>query len=337
MHSPELCRPHAKSARITDVAELAGVSPKSVSRVINNELHVSRKLRIKVEAAIRELNYVPDTAARSLAGSRSFTVGVLFDNPSPNYTIGIMEGAYRACVAQGYHLRIDHLTSDGSRHDLIAQMDAILRNSRTDGFLLTPPLADDPQVLEYLDAHDARFVRIAPAIRDERSPFVFIDDAAAAAEVAQCLWDAGHRSFGFVGGPARHSASTARRSGFLNQLQILDPALKVVETAGDFSFASGIQGGSTLLASARRPTAIFAANDDMAAGVMVACGQAGLKLPDDVSLVGFDDSWIASSVWPYLTSLILLPFASRLPPWPKPPWASCLTGTAGRLPTWQSS
>lgn len=303
MHSPALWRPHAKSARITDVAELAGVSFKSVSRVINNEPHVSRKLRVKVEAAIRELNYVPDTAARSLAGSRSFTVGVLFDNPSPNYTNGIMEGAYGACVARGYHLRIDHLKSDGSRHDLIAQMDAILRNSRTDGFLLTPPLTDDPRVLEYLDARDTPFVRIAPATRDERSPSVFIDDAAAAAEVAQYLWAAGHRRFGLLGGPVRHSASAARRSGFLSQLRTLDPAIEVVETAGDFSFASGIRGGSTLLASATRPTAIFAANDDMAAGVMVACGQAGLRLPDDISLVGFDDSWIASSVWPYLTTV----------------------------------
>lgn len=303
MHSSAPCRPHDRPARITDVAELAGVSLKSVSRVINNEPHVSRQLRMKVEAAIRELNYVPDTAARSLAGSRSFTVGVLFDNPSPNYTIGIMDGAYRACIARGHHLRIDHLKSDGPRHDLMAQMEAILRNSRADGFLLTPPLADDPHVLEYLDALRTPFVRIAPATRDERSPSVFIDDAAAAAEVAQYLWAAGHRRYGLLAGPIRHSASAARRSGFLNQLRALDPAIEVAEAAGDFSFDSGIRGGSALLASPTRPTAIFAANDDMAAGVMVACGQAGLRLPEDISLVGFDDSWIASSVWPYLTTV----------------------------------
>lgn len=286
-----------------DVAERAGVSLKSVSRVINNEPHVTPQLRAKVEAAIRELNYVPDTAARSLAGARSFIVGILFDNPSPNYTMEILDGAYRCCVQRGYHLRIDHIESDQAGEALLDQLDAVLRNSRTDGFVLTPPLSDDVRVLDYLEILGIRYVRIAPIVRDSRSPSVFIQDEQAAAEVAQHLWETGHRKFGMICGPPRHGAALSRRVGFIERLKLLDPTIEVEELNGDFTFASGIEGGKALLSQADRPTAIFAANDDMAAGAMVACAQAGLVVPRDVSIFGFDDSWVAKSVWPYLSTI----------------------------------
>ncbi|MCX7285155.1 MAG: LacI family DNA-binding transcriptional regulator, partial [Novosphingobium sp.] len=135
-----------------DVARLAGVSLKSVSRVINGEPHVSARLRSKVEAAIAELNYVPDTAARSLAGSRTFIIGLLFDNPSPNYTMNIQKGVYDACRANQYHLRIDNVDSTAPRDKYEAQLSALVRNSRCDGFVLTPPLSDDMLLLDFLDS-----------------------------------------------------------------------------------------------------------------------------------------------------------------------------------------
>lgn len=303
MNRSALLKGRSGPARIMDVAQRAGVSLKSVSRVINDEPHVTPKLRAKVEAAIRELNYIPDTAARSLAGARSFTVGILFDNPSPNYTMEAMGGAYRACRNLGYHLRIDHVNSDVPDASLAEQLDAILRNSRNDGFVLTPPLSDDPRVLDHFDQRGVKFVRVAPVDRGDRSPCVFIDDAEAAAELARHLWDRGHRRFGMIRGPAHHGASAHRRSGFVGQLRALDPAIEIAEVDGDFEFASGIEGGRKLLASSGRPTAIFAANDDMAAGAMVACAQANLSIPGDVSICGFDDSWVAKSVWPYLTTI----------------------------------
>lgn len=286
-----------------DVADLAGVSLKTVSRVINDEPHVSPALRGKVEDAIRRLDYVPDTAARSLGGGRTFTVGVLFDNPSPNYTMGIIEGAYRACLSSGYHLRIDHMDSSLEPALVRAQLDAIFRNSRTDGFVLTPPLTDEPMVLDHFDNLGVRYVRIAPADTSNRSPGVYIDDEEAGGRVAQYMWDLGHRSFGIVNGPSRHSASRRRRAGFLGRLVELAPQATVAEASGEFQFAGGIAGGARLLSHDDRPTAIFATNDDMAAGVMVACAQAGLTVPDDISVVGFDDSWVARSVWPYLTTV----------------------------------
>jgi LacI family transcriptional regulator len=293
----------AGPARIMDVAERAGVSMKSVSRVINNEPHVTPKLRAKVEAAIRELRYVPDTAARSLAGTRSFVIGVLFDNPSPNYMMEIMDGAYRACIQRGYHLRIDHVAGARPDAELLDQLDAVLGNSRTDGFILTPPLSDDARVLDHLDRVGIRYVRVSPLDRNPRSPLVFIDDKGAAAEVAQHLWNAGHRRFGIITGPSRHGSAATRRTGFIDRLKALDPQIAVSEAAGNFDFASGILSCQQLLQQADRPTAIFAANDDMAAGAMVACAQAGLRVPQDLSVCGFDDSWVAKSVWPYLSTV----------------------------------
>lgn len=286
-----------------DVARLAGVSPKSVSRVINAEPHVSPRLRARIEAAIAQLSYVPDTAARSLAGSRTFIIGVLFDNPSPNYTMKIMGGVYRACIERQYHMRFDSIDSTQPDADREAQLSAMLRNSRTDGFVLTPPLTDNRLVLDFLDRHRVRYCRIAPVIDPDRAPSVAMDDAAAAGEVARFLWQLGHRSFGLLNGPAEHGAARQRRSGFLDALAGRGGEPTVMEGYGGFQFEQGIAAGELLLSGAQRPTAIFATNDDSAAGAMVACARAGLAVPRDISIVGFDDSWIARSVWPYLTTV----------------------------------
>lgn len=290
-------------ATMEDVARLAGVSLKSVSRVINAEPHVSAKLRAKVEAAIAELNYVPDTAARSLAGARAFIVGLLFDNPSPNYTMKVQSGVYEACKQHQHHLRIDNLNSNVPREELEAQLSAMVRNSRCDGFVLTPPLTDNQIILDFLDRAGIRYVRIAPDIQPDRAPGVCIDDAAGAAAMARHLWELGHRRYAVVRGPVTHGAAARRVAGFINELQRLGLEEPVIEGDGGFSFEGGIVAGGEILARDRRPTAIFAGNDDSAAGVMVACSQAGARVPQDVSVCGFDDSWIARSVWPYLTTV----------------------------------
>jgi LacI family transcriptional regulator len=290
-------------ATMTDVARVAGVSLKSVSRVINNEPHVTERLREKVEAAIASLDYVPDTAARSLAGARSFTIGVLFDNPSPNYTMKVLAGAYRACLEQQYHLRIDALDSSGKAEDMDAQLAMILRHSRTDGFVLTPPLSDNARVLDVLEARGIRYSRLAPILDPTRSMGVTIDDAAAAARVADMFYDGGHRRIAIINGPISHGAARNRREGFIHRLHERDTALRISEALGGFSFEGGIAAGRELLIASDRPTAIFAGNDDSAAGCMIACTELGLAVPGDVSICGFDDSWIAKTVWPYLTTV----------------------------------
>jgi LacI family transcriptional regulator len=286
-----------------DVAEIAGVSLKSVSRVVNGEAHVSEKLRAKVAHAVEALGYVPDVAARSLAGARSFTVAILFDNPSPNYNMKVQAGAYQACRDAGYHLRINELDSGRPDDELAAQVTAILDKERCDGFVLTPPLSDDPRVLDVLEQNGKTYVRIAPVLDPDRSSAVETDDFAAAAQVAHLFHELGHRRIAIVNGPESHGRSAHRRSGFLEALGSLAPAAMLLEERGDFTFHSGIEAGKRLLQSGPPPLAVFATNDDMAAGVMNAAQQAGYRIPEDVSVCGFDDGIVAMTVWPYLTTI----------------------------------
>lgn len=295
----------AVRTRVTmeDVAERAGVSLKSVSRVVNGEAHVSDKLRAKVTEAVEALGYVPDVAARSLAGSRSFVVGVLFDNPSPNYNMKVQAGAYEACRDAGYHLRIDDIDSSCSDEELAAQIGAVLQKGRCDGFVLTPPLTDDARLLGMLERERKRYVRIAPVLDHGRSSAVETDDFEAAGEVASLFHRLGHKRIGIVNGPKSHGRAAHRREGFLQEMRLLDSQAVVHEEFGDFTFYSGIEAGKRLLQSCKPPLAVFAANDDMAAGVMNAAQQMGYRVPQDVSVCGFDDGIIATTVWPYLTTI----------------------------------
>lgn len=292
-------------ARVTmaDVAKEAGVSLKSVSRVVNGEAHVSAFLREKVEAAVAELGYVPHMAARSLAGNRAFAICLLFDNPSPNYKMKIQTGCYKACWEAGYQLRIEEVEPVSTWEEMKPQLIAILGNRHCDGLILTPPLADNPQVLDFIEAVGLPYVRIAPMLDPDRSKAVEMDDYAAAGDVARLLMAKGHRQIGMVNGPEDHGRSEVRRKGFLEALQPLGADVNVVEEFGDFTFVSGITAGKNLLTRAERPTGIFVASDDMAAGVMNAAQQMGLNVPNDVSVCGYDDGIIAMTVWPYLTTI----------------------------------
>lgn len=289
---------------MNDVADCAGVSIKSVSRVINNEPHVSPRLRARVEQAIAQLGYVPDSAARSLAGARSFVIGVMFDNPSPNYTMKIVAGVYAACVENQYHLRFDNIdTATNDAAAITRRMDEIFRMGRCDGFVLTPPLCDNAAVLDGLEARGIRYSRISPAFDRARAPAVVMDDFGAGGDVAALFHRLGHRRVGVINGPEFHTAALQRREGFVTRMAELNPESIVTDVRGDFTFQSGIAAGRDLLSARRHPSAIFATNDDMAAGVIAACNQMGLSVPGDVSVCGFDDSWVASAVFPYLSTV----------------------------------
>jgi LacI family transcriptional regulator len=290
-------------ATMTDVARLAGVSIKSVSRVINQEPHVSEKLRTKVQAAIAELDYVPDLAARSLAGARSFEIGLLMGEMGPSYNAQVVAGVYRACIEHRYHLRLDSLPHDVAGSKTLDHLDRILRGSRCDGFVVVPPYCDMPDLLGVLNQRGLRYTLISPAGDVPGVAGVRMNDAAAAAEIADLFWRYGHRRIGLVQGRTGHSAAVARREGFLARLRELDPGLKVAEVDGGFLFDQGIAAGLELLHREDRPTAVFACNDDSAAGVIAACNQLGLSVPGQVSVAGFDDSWVAKSVWPHLTTV----------------------------------
>jgi LacI family transcriptional regulator, galactose operon repressor len=290
------------SVTIDDVAALAQVSTKTVSRVLNSEPHVRPELRERVAEAVRNLNYRPNVAARALAGSRAYLLGLCYDNPSPGYVSAIQVGALAACRAAGYHLLVEQIDSLGQVG--ANQLEALLQAVKMDGLILSPPVCDRADLLDLLERRGAPFVRIAPAADFDRAPYVHMDDRKAAYDMTRLLQSLGHRRIGFVRGPLDHSAAPLRQQGFLDAMG--DAGLMVRPewvVSGAFSFRSGVGAAERLLSLPERPTAIFASNDDMALGVMAAANRLGLGLPGDLSVAGFDDSPIAQVVWPQLTTI----------------------------------
>ena len=289
-------------ATIIDVAAEAAVSIKTVSRVLNSEPNVRADTRARIEAAIAALNYVPSQSARSMAGARSYLLGLLFDNPSPAYVGGLQMGAVRRCQQAGYHLIIEPLDIEAPE---VGQTVADLVSTlRVDGLILTPPVCDHPGILAVLDQAGTPYVRIAPDRDPHRAARVHMDDKAAACEMTRLLLAQGHRDIGFVRGPREHGASHLRFEGYADALAAHGAAIRRDRVVpGLFSFASGVDAAEVLLAGPERPTAIFASNDDMALGVMSVANAKGLSVPRDLSIAGFDDTQTARVVWPQLTTV----------------------------------
>lgn len=290
-----------RQATIKDVAVAAGVSFKTVSRVLNQEPNVREALQDRVRAAAAALGYVPNIAARDLAGGRSFLIGLMFDNPSEAYIGQAQTGAIARCRQTGHLLIVEPLES---ADDTQRTLDSILSHLRVDGLILTPPVCDNPMVLEAIERAGVRYVRIGPDRDLDRAPFVAMDDVAAACDLTRHLLDLGHRDIGFIKGHPGHGATSRRLEGFLRAMT--EAGLTVASNRiqpGAFSFESGMAAAETLLGGPDRPTAIFASNDDMALGVMSAASRAGLSVPDDLSVAGFDDSPAAQMAWPQLTTI----------------------------------
>jgi len=288
-------------ARIEDVAAMAGVSMKTVSRVLNHEPGVRESTRDRVREAVAALNYRPDPSARSLAGSRSYLVALLYDNPSPNYLMEVVTGVVDACEAHHYGMVMQPVAFHAP--DCVETVDALLSVSRLDGLILTPPLTDSEGLLDRLDQRGIPFACISPYRREGRIG-VTLDEHDAVCELVAHLVVLGHRRIGHVRGHPDHGASEWRLAGYRTALRraglCYDPELVV---DGEFSFDSGLEAGRRLLGLDDRPTAIFAANDDMAAGVMRAASELGLRVPAEVSVCGFDNTPIAQHIFPQLTTV----------------------------------
>ena len=289
-------------ARIEDVAAHAGVSTKTVSRVINGHPSVRAKLRSRIEASIRELSYVPNPSARSLAGNRSYLIALLYDNPSSSsgYIMEVIVGVLQACKETPYNAVLHPFEASD---DLVARIDRFVAQHRPDALLLAPPHANNLKLLRRLDELGVRYATISSKSRQSRIDIGF-DERRAAAEIVEHLISLGHRRIGHVAGLKGHGAHTWRLNGYRDALRRAgieyDESLVV---AGDFAFASGVAGAKLLLDRRRPPTAIFAANDDMACGVMREAYQRGLAVPDDLSVCGFDDTAAALLVSPSLTTV----------------------------------
>ena len=221
---------------------------------------------------------------------------LLFDNNGNEYVSRIQDAVFRAARSLGFPVQSENLFVN--RRPITELLEA----DTPAGIILTPPLSDDRHVLGQIEQRGVPCVRIAPMLDPDRGCTVVMDEYDAARAITDHLLSKGHRRIGFVRGPKVHLVSMRRYNGYANALGgkglRIDPSLVV---QGDFSRQSGREQAAALFAA--RPTAIFASNDEMAVGILDAAQAAGIAVPGDISLAGFDDNAIARTVRPRLTSV----------------------------------
>ena len=293
-----------KKATINDVAREAGVSKKTVSRVINNEPNVGAKTLSKVKEVIQQLNYVPNPQARGLAFNRSFLVAMIYDNPNASFVTEAMYGALSQCRPNGYELVVHPCdATDKNLHDDIIDF---IKRVKVDGVILLPPISQSEELVSRLRAIDCNYVRLQSVTSDDVSHMIHFNDREAVKHIADHLVALGHRDIGIIQGPKNSQSAQERFEGFRQALErhrIALPANRIA--TGAYTFQSGVECAEWLLNSERPPSAIFACNDEMAIGVMATAKKMGIEIPRDLTVIGFDDSPQASRVWPALTTVNL--------------------------------
>lgn len=290
-------RRQVQEVTIDHVAEAAGVSRMTVSRVLRGGHMVRPELQERVFAAVKKLNYRLNVAARALAGSGPSRVAFVYSNPSQAFLSELLTGALRETSRLGMQLT---LTADADPTDRTAEIAALLRTG-VQSFLLPAPACDAPEVLELLRQGQARWVAISPAKVEFHPMSVSADHFDIAGRMTQRLIELGHRNIGFIAGAPGSKGATERLRGHLRAMAAADIAHAPVEQ-GHFTFQSGLIATERLLTSYPQCTAIIACNDDMAAAAISVAHRHHLRVPEDVTVVGFDDTPIASIVSPAITT-----------------------------------
>lgn len=288
-----------QAVTVHDVARHAGVSSMTVSRVVNRSESVREDMRERVLAAIEELNYVPNLAARA-ARSGAVRIGALFSNPNSSNLGNFLIGAFTESGRLGCQLLIEPSAAHASP---IAAVNALIA-ANADGIILPPPLCDSIEVIEHLSRTDIPALCFATAQPRPYVSAVLIDDYEGARAMTRHLLSLGHRDIAFVRGDPRHSPAMRREEGFRMAMAEAGIALRpewVID--GDFSYRSGLEAGAALLTADRRPSAIFASNDEMASAIMARAHGYRIHVPEELSIAGFDDNPIAMTVWPGLTTV----------------------------------
>jgi LacI family transcriptional regulator len=285
---------------IADVARLAGVSAMTVSRVINAEGNVRETTREAVTAAIATLNYAPNRAARDLAGAGQIRLGLLYSNPSAGYLSEFLLGGLDQAFRSDIQLVVQKCEIGDHECDVAER----LISGGIDGIILPPPLCDSRPLLDYLIERGVATVVVATATPPEQVAAVSIDDRDAARVMARHLLGLGHHRIGFIAGNPNLAASAERLLGYRQALQEagIEPAEELV-AGGLFTYRSGLDAAEALLGLADAPTAIFASNDDMAAAAVAVAHRRGLDVPGDLTVCGFDDTAMATTIWPELTTI----------------------------------
>ena len=298
----------SSKATISDVAELAGVSIKTVSRVVNHEPNVRPATQVKVEDAIQRLHYRPNLSARNLASSRAKVIVLVYDDPtvyeapSSGFIIKMQQGALTACKQSGYELLIHpcHYRDEGVKEQLRELVD----RTRPSGVIIAAPISNMPELVDTIRSTGVPFVPLAQGLDESDEFTVATNDRAFSAEMTRYLASLGHRRIGFIRGNPNHAAVRKRFDGYRDGLA--DCSIEFDDELvvnGDNSIGSGGACGAELLDLDEPPTAIFAANDDMAAGVMREAARRGLRIPEQLSVAGCDDISLAQQIYPSLTTI----------------------------------
>jgi len=291
---------------INDIARLAEVSKKTVSRVINDSPLVREDTREKVKAVIAEHGFAPDPQARALAFRRSFLIGLIYDNPSPQYVVNMQRGILDTLEDTSYQLVVR--PCDRAAPGFHAKIREFVEQQKLFGVILPPSVSEDDQLAEILEEAGCPYVRIASVALDEPRNLIRTHDSDGARQAARHLARLGHTRIAHIRGPSSFRSSHERLAGFRQGLADfgieLDGGLLL---EGGYTFDSGVACAEKFLAMppAKRPTAVFCGNDEMAVGVYQAARRAGLEVPGDLSIVGYDDTPMASRIWPPLTTVRL--------------------------------
>lgn len=289
---------------ITDVARLAGVSKKTVSRVINRSRKVREETRDRVLRVFVEYDYQPDPQARALAMRRSQQIALISDQPNPQYVVDIQTGIISGLASTSYQLVVR--PCDRQAPTLYDDLCRIIHHQKFFGVILTPSISEDDELIEKLRQIECPYVRVAAIALDSPDNMIETHDFIGGVEAARHLAELGHIHIAHIRGPERFLSAKERLRGF--RIGLAEYELEIdgrYLLRGGYTFETGVRCAERLLASPTPPTAVFAGNDEMAVGVYQAARRAGLRVPEDLSIVGFDDSPVASRIWPTLSTVRL--------------------------------
>src|SRR5258706_2121973 len=292
-------RRSGKVITIHDVARHADVSPMTVSRVINGESNVREETRVRVAASVAALRYKPNQAARSLASADAIHIGVLYANPSANYLSEFLLGSWEQSSSSGCQLVIEKCEGAETEAEAIRR----LVKGGIDGVILPPPLCDSEEALKTVREAGVSAVLVASGKPAPDLCAISINNFEASRAMTRHLLELGHRRIAFINGHPNQTATGQRFHGYVEAMTGAGLSVDADQVAqGYFTYRSGLDAAGKLL-DGSRPTAIFASNDDMAAATTAGAHPPGLEVPGGLSVTGFDDTPLATTVWPELTTI----------------------------------
>lgn len=299
-----------QAVTIKHVAADAGVSLQTVSRVINNEPNVRPEMKQRVQGSIDRLGYVPSIAAQRMSGSRSYLILALNDRErtiadwrarqGADWVDQMLFGGMLKCAEHGYRMIFELLDthSDHVERELLGAIAAL----QPDGIILTPPHSDNAQIVKFLAEQNIPFVRIG-SMKTDRGISISMDDEGSARLATRYLIGCGHRIIGFIAGPAEYELSAWRVDGWRSAMQEAGLTTTNLLELGDFTFASGERAARRLIEVPIRPTAIIASNDQMALAILTVARAVGLRVPEDLSIISFDNTPLMNFTQPPMTAI----------------------------------